>query len=73
MRSGDRLWGVIVAIVFLVMIGGLVGNCRGESGAAACNARGYPDARVRWLGYGTIYCVKRVEQTDVVKPLEMLP
>lgn len=34
-----------------------------------CLRRGYPNASITWGGYGTPYCIKRLDQTDVVVPL----
>lgn len=38
----------------------LVGGCRTSSA----------DTRINWAGLGTAYCVKRVDQTDVIVPAE---
>lgn len=53
-------------LLFALLIAGGVQNFRMES---RCLARGYPEMHVSVTTY---YCVKRVNQSDVVVPLDSL-
>ena len=62
----------IVSVIVLILVGGI--SLFSESAAERdCRKKGYPTAQVNWGGLGTAYCIKRVDQTDVVVPLESLP
>lgn len=64
MKASD----VVVAAVALVFLGFVgIGGCTRMAGFSRCLANGYPDARQDFML--RVYCVKRVDQTDVVVPL----
>jgi hypothetical protein len=66
----DFEFKMIVLVVALLIVGMLIVGGFAIYGGAKCKELGYREAS---LGFPvTIYCVKRVEQTDVVLPLKEL-
>jgi hypothetical protein len=64
--------GAVLAIagaLFLVVYGGLMAICQVTT-ERACLRSGYPGAKVSFVLER--YCVKRVDQTDVVVPLSVV-
>lgn len=74
-QAGRRYdWNLIV--VTLIMLGIAIGipasifaSIRSSRIESVCRDHGYPDERINWGGLGAAYCVKRVDQTDVVVPV----
>jgi hypothetical protein len=62
--NGDWI-GIGIGVLWVVVFGSY--GCRSYNATSTCLAAGYPEAKVLMLGGS--YCVKRVEQTDVVVPL----
>lgn len=61
---------IIVAIVLLVLVicGGLSGAAYQSWGNGKCYENGYPEFKWSFFG-GKGYCIKRVDQTDIVTPI----
>jgi hypothetical protein len=65
----DRLIGyAIVALVVAVVVGAVGTLAVGASTRSACLALGYPDYRISAMWRR--YCVARVDESDVVVPLD---
>ena len=74
-RKDFQLWFLISVVIFIVL--GLIAvpvaiELRSSAVESDCHRLGYPDKRINWVGFGKAYCVKRVEQTDVIVPLDDL-
>jgi hypothetical protein len=63
----DHSGWILIAVVLLIVGGGCYASVRGLQLEGECLAAGYPEYRVTFNG---TYCVKRVDQTDVVVPIE---
>ena len=60
-------WGIVVALPL-----GFPGayGCQALKTESFCLERGWPDAKISWTFKG--YCIKRVDQTDIVIPVSQL-
>lgn len=69
-RSGIMLieWLIIVVVVLLIAGTVVPGYIRWRTDRT-CLEHGYPSSRVMWPDAAR-YCIKRVDQTDVVIPLD---
>lgn len=56
---------IVIAIVLVLGVGVMAGYTQ-----SACLGKGYPKGMIDWTL--TSYCIKRVDQTDVVVPLKSL-
>lgn len=68
----DLGWsGILWLLLFVLIIAGpFVVAIKVSSIERQCLAAGYPNVRTTWGGFGTNqYCIKRLDQTDVVVPL----
>jgi hypothetical protein len=57
-------------IAFAIGLGG--GACLRSSAERDCLSHGYASAKVPWAGWGKPYCIKRLDQTDIVVPLDQV-
>lgn len=62
---------IAIAIAAFFLFAG-IGACQNARYSRSCLEKGYPAARVTWGGLGQPFCIKRVDQTDEVVPLESL-
>lgn len=62
---------LVIGVLSMFVLGG-IGACQKARYERACLEKGYPAAKVTWAGLGEPFCVKRVDQTDEVIPLESL-
>ena len=58
-----------VAVLVIVLI---AAEWRTAAAERECVEHGYPNARVTWGGLGEAFCIRRLDQTDEVTPLESL-
>jgi hypothetical protein len=65
--DGPHLFAVLFAAMAMASIAVCVFLVADARADAACLRAGYPSARIDWSL--NAYCVKRVDQTDVVVPL----
>lgn len=63
----EKALAAVVALLVVVLVAVI---CAAGSAKSACLEAGYPGAKIdyKW----NRYCIKRVEQTDVVVPLELV-
>ena len=72
MTSGkkDGLFAVLFfSAIVIVPIWAILGGIRNMKADTECLAAGYPQSKVISAGLGPAYCIKRIDQTDVVVPL----
>lgn len=71
MHREDKIFVGIIAACALGFLVLCYGALRSAQISAQCVVRGYPSSKTLFGSEGfTGYCVKRVDQTDVVVPLE---
>ena len=63
--SDETIWSVALSLFILAVFGACY--LVKANASASCLAAGYPDVRYDWTA--TFYCVKRENQSDVVKRL----
>ena len=63
---------LVLYVACIVLVLGLSGayGCQGLKTKALCLEQGWPNAKISW-GF-TGYCIKRVDQTDIVIPTSQL-
>lgn len=69
MRIEDLVFAMLVLVGVVSIVVGVTFGVVQASTLKQCLALGYPSARIDYML--TQYCVKRVDQTDVVVPLEL--
>ncbi len=62
---------LLIATWVICSIAFTLGTLEGRA-ERACLRHGFPEVKLTWAGLGESFCVKRVDQTDVVVPLESL-
>lgn len=64
---GEAITGLmVVGLILLAVAGEVFQEVRQGQTERFCLAHGYPNADWRW--FGDNYCIKRVDQTDIVTP-----
>ena len=63
--------GLAVAVLLVLFVAGLVKGVWMARAGAFCFSKGYPSAQVSYINMQS-YCIKRVDQTDVVIPTNEL-
>ncbi len=72
MKKHEPLLFWFLLFFVLMVIIGVVGGAKHEAAEQQCLEKGYREARTMLAGFGKAYCMKRVDQTDVVVPLDSL-